>query len=483
MTDELKGKLKNAFSDMIVYKDLKKSNFFSTCNLPSFMRDYLLRKFQNLDYEYDMESIKNFIKKYLPQKDEWDTIKDRLIFDYESIKLLTQIKADIDINSGTITFTLPKFNLKKSETTIKSDVWERVRDKLTTGSEVWGVVELKYVNEIVGKKERGLIALKSFISFCPYNESDLDQYKDLREYFNIDEWIDIILGAIDYNPDGYEDQINKLTMIKRLLPFVEKRINIMELAPKGTGKSYLFGRLSRFTYLLSGGKISRSNLFYNKSKSLEGLIFHYDFLGIDEIQTITCDDVGDMRSVLKTYMEEGAYRGDKWSGSAAAGVVLLGNVDESEMSAKGKLFDKLPTLFKESALLDRFHGFIEGWLIPRMDEDLKMTGIALNTEYFTHILHKLRDDVSYRMIIDELIVVPAKADTRDTEAVKRLATGFLKLLFPHVRRSEQISEKDFKKYCLDPAVSMRGIILTQLGYIDTEFRDKKMPKFKVKVEK
>ena len=152
------------------------------------------------------------------------------------------------------------------------------------------------------------------------------------------------------------------------------------------------------------------------------------------------------------------------------------------MDADGysNMFTELPVVFHESALIERFHGFIKGWNIPRMNDDLKMTGWALNSEYFCTILHMLRSDVSYRAIVDKLIEVPEKADTRDTEAVKRLCTAFLKLLFPNVKKTTDISPLEFNRYCLKPAIRMRAIIVMQLGILDTEFRGKNMPNFTIR---
>jgi ATP-dependent Lon protease len=115
-----------------------------------------------------------------------------------------------------------------------------------------------------------------------------------------------------------------------------------------------------------------------------------------------------------------------------------------------------------------------------MNDDLKICGFALNSEYFTSIMHLLREDFTYRGIVDYLVEVPEAADTRDTEAVKRIATGFLKLLFPNVRKAEDIPSRDFNNYCLKPAIDMRGIILYQIGQLDAEYRGKNMPKFAVK---
>ena len=145
------------------------------------------------------------------------------------------------------------------------------------------------------------------------------------------------------------------------------------------------------------------------------------------------------------------------------------------------MFSELPRVFHESALIDRFHGFLKGWELPRMNEDLKICGWALNSEYFSTIMHELRDDPSYRAIVDARIEVPEKSDTRDTEAIKRICTAYLKLLFPNVQRPEDISSYDFNTYCLKPAIEMRAIIKIQLGILDPdEFGGKTVPPLSVK---
>ncbi len=150
------------------------------------------------------------------------------------------------------------------------------------------------------------------------------------------------------------------------------------------------------------------------------------------------------------------------------------------MDEYASMFSELPGLFQESALVDRIHGFVKGWDIPRMNDDLKISGWALNSEYFCAILHLLRDDASYRAIVDKLVEVPEKADTRDTEAVKRIATAYLKLLFPNVRTATDVNPKRFLKYCLRPARNMRQIIKRQMGILDTEFKGKDVPIYGVK---
>lgn len=145
------------------------------------------------------------------------------------------------------------------------------------------------------------------------------------------------------------------------------------------------------------------------------------------------------------------------------------------------MFKDLPHVFHESALVDRFHGFLKGWELPRMNDDLKICGWALNSEYFSTIMHALRDDPSYRAVVDALVDLPERADTRDTEAVKRICTAYLKLLFPNVQRPGDITKQQFKTYCLAPAMEMRSIIKIQLGLLDPdEFGGKSIPAFGVK---
>lgn len=487
-------KLKDNFDEMVVYKDLKKTNFFSALSLPAFMRDWLLKKFENDDGEFDKEELGRFVKKFIPRKDDWNAIKNRIIVEGEKVKFLAKISVNIDIKTGEISFALPEFGLGYKETIIESDVWDSCKEDLVRGKDIWGMIELGYRApdsfDIEFEYERtkskaksskdGKIKLISFRNFCPY-QIDVEQYKTARSEFSIEEWIDLLLGAVDYNASGYKNAEEKLTMLTRLLPFVEKRLNLIELAPKGTGKSYLFGNVSRYGWLSSGGIMSRAKMFYDQSKRREGLISGSDFVTLDEVQTISFTDTDEMRAALKGYLEQGTYTIGDYKGVADAGVVLCGNIRKEIMDADGysNMFVELPTVFHESALIERFHGFIKGWNIPRMNDDLKVSGWALNSEYFCSILHELRSDMSYRTIVDELVVVPDGADTRDTEAIKRIATAYLKLLFPNVQSVNDISAYDFKRYCLDRAKKMRDTIRYQLGLLDSEYAGKDLPFFTI----
>ena len=179
-------------------------------------------------------------------------------------------------------------------------------------------------------------------------------------------------------------------------------------------------------------------------------------------------------------MEKGSFNIGGFEGKSDAGIVFLGNISQEKMSEYDNMFSELPSLFQESALVDRIHGFIKGWDIPRMNDDLKISGWALNSEYFCSILHLLRDDASYRAIVDGLVEVPDRADTRDTEAVKRITTAYLKLLFPNVRKTADVDARSFVRYCLRPARNMRMIIKKQMGILDSEFKGKDVPPYSIR---
>ena len=166
-------------------------------------------------------------------------------------------------------------------------------------------------------------------------------------------------------------------------------------------------------------------------------------MAIDEVKLVSFGDENEMRSILQGYLEYGKFNSNGYDGESDAGVVFLGNIKEEKMNEYEYMLSELPNLFQETALLDRIHGFVKGWDIPRMNDGLKITGWALNSEYFCSILHELRSDTSYRAIVERIVNVPEHADTRDTEAIKRVATAYLKLLFPQVRSEADVDRQDF----------------------------------------
>ena len=476
-SEEFVEKLKDAFDEMVLYKDLKKSNFISSFKLPSFMRDWVIKRFQDDEGLIDTDRAADFISEFIPKKTDWNGILNRVVNFHETVKFLGKISVNINIKKQEVSFKLPDFGLDYKETIILKNVWNDCCDDLLKSEENWGIIEIGYYMP-EDEKDPYKIQLVSYQDFCPY-EVSLDDYKYARDDFSLNEWVDIILSAVDYNPEGYESFDSKLTMIQRLLPFVEKRVNLLELAPPGTGKSYLFGQISRYGWLVSG-KVTRSKLIYDMATKKDGVVAFRDYVALDEIREADYMKDTEIQSALQGIMENGKYRApDNHEVNVDAGIVFLGNIASENQNEYLNMCVELPKPFHQIQFLDRIHGFIKGWDLPRMKDDMKACGWSLNSEYFATIMHELRDDASYRAIVDELVITPPNSDTRDTEAVKRLSTAYLKLLFPNVRKPSDIKPKDFWRYCLNPSMDMRAIIRMQMGYSDQKEQGKTVPDFTV----
>ena len=471
-------KLKEVFADMIVLKNPQRAGFFKDLKMPSYMRDWLVMKFSDEDGNIDPERVQNYIKRYVPSKDDFEQMKFQLTSG-ETINILTKIRVSVDIKTGDTMFDMPDFGNAKTGAggVIEKQVVEKWQNTLLKESENWGIIELTWMQDYSKKKASGFIKMTDYRPFCPYTV-DLEDYKEGRRSFTTDEWINILISAADYNPEGFENEQQRLMFLQRLLPFVEKSLNIIELAPPGTGKSYLFGQISRFGWLVSG-KSTRAQLIYNKTNKREGVVAYKDYVALDEIREADYMKDTEMHSSLQQIMENGSFKADDGHQvNVDAAIVFLGNITGSNMNEHAFMFEELPLPFHRSPFLDRLHGFIKGWELPRMNDDMKANGWALNSEYFSSILHELRNNSSYRSSVDDMLYIPPKADTRDTEAIRKICTAYVKLIFPHVENISDISPEEFDYYCLKPAKAMRSIIREQMGYADAKELGKTIPDIK-----
>jgi len=466
-------KIKQAFPDESVIKIPQNYSVFAGKNLPSFIKDFLIKRYTDSYGNLDRNGVLKFLEDHIPSKD--NDLKNRLRTHREEVTVLTRFIVETDLKNDKLLFSIPDLSIKSSEGRIPDHVAKK--NKELKDGELWGVVTLIY--QPPEGKEKGYVELVNYKAFKPY-KVDLDYFRSARKDFNITEWIDLLIRSMEYNPNGFESISQKLMFLSRILIFLEPRLNLIELAPKGTGKSYIFGNLSKYGWMISGGKVTRAKLFYDMTRKSMGAITLYDFVTMDEIQTITFSDSAEIQAALKSYLEFGYTTVANVKLISQAGLIIMGNISLSrdKKPIKLKYFSELPETFKESALLDRFHGFIEGWKLPRINEDLKINGWTLNVEYFSEILHELRDKPIYSAIVSDLLEVPEKAETRDTTAVKRITTAYLKLLFPHVNNASEIDKEDFKNYCLIPAIEKRQIIRKQIHLIDEEFSEE-MPDIKL----
>lgn len=468
-------KIMGAFPEATINKTTTGNTLANFLDLPADVKSWLLQKFTDERGVLQAFELSEYVKNYRLKPNEWNIrLLEAAHTAKGEIKLLTKVIVEFDYANDLICFSLPEYGFpkKKGEGQLDWSVISRSKRHLLNPDGAWGEATLCY--------DCGMVKLVEFIPLCPYT-FDLRTYQSGRERFNTDEWIDVLIAGLNFNPDAM-DKDAKLTLLQRFLPFVEKRLNQIELAIKGSGKSYCYSQLSTHNWLTSG-TVSRATAFYHNTTKKVGYFGHYDNVIWDEVQTLKCTNAEEMNGVLKPYLESGEIRIGSYCGTADAGLTLVGNIPIGQMDfEKHNMFTSLPKMFKESAFLDRFSGIIEGWKIGRFTEDRKFEGWGLSANYLTGMFHELRDEFYYRAIVDDLLIVEGNCDTRNFEAIKKSCTAYLKLLFPHVKDVSEVDIEQFREYCLNPAIRMRWAVLCQLRFLDEEYEDVKMPKIKIKGE-
>lgn len=475
MNENISSKIRTYFAPMAIYKDPNSTDsLFAGRNLPAFVKDYLLKRFINSEGVVDRGGLTTFLNKVIPQDPA--SVKDRLGMG-EEITLLTRFTIYIDLVKSIRRFSIPDLGIKLNEGQIPPYIYERDKGELVDG-EKWGIIKLCLMPDEDGKKNH--VEMVDFKPFKPYKSVDVDYLREARKSFTTEEWIDVLISAMEYDADTFASMKQKLEFLTRLFIFIEPRLNVIELAPKGTGKSYVFGNLSKYGWIISGGKVTRAKLLYDKSKEQLGILCNHDYTAFDEIQTIVFQEPAEIQAALKAYLEAGKTTIDNKEITSECGLMLMGNIplDQNKKPINYRYFDSLPNSFRESALLDRFHCFIEGWYLPRISKNMIYKGWTINVEYFSEVMHALRTENVYGMLFDQLVEYEANADMRDFKAVKRIATAAMKLFFPHWRTVADVDLRDFDTYCLQPAIYRRGIIKTQCHHIDPEFKTQ-MPQIRV----
>lgn len=466
-------KLQDVFNGAVMNKTTTATTLMNFLSLPSDVKSWILQKFIDEEGNLQAYELSEYIKEMRLKADEWNIrLLEARHMAKGQIRLLTKVYVEFDYAKDLICFSLPEYGFpkKKQEAQLDWSVISSHKKSLLNPNGAWGEITLCY--------DCGIVQLVDFQPLCPYS-FDLKKYQKGREAFTTEKWIDILISGLNFNPDGF-DRDAKLTLLQRFLPFVEKRLNQIELAIKGSGKSYCYSQLSVYNWL-TAGTVSRATAFYNNTTKKTGYFSAYDNVIFDEVQTLKCMNTEEMNASLKTYLESGEIRIGAYSGTADAGLTLVGNIPCNSMSPEdSNLFTTLPKMFKESALIDRFALIIEGEKIGRFTEDRKFEGWGLSSNYLTGMFHELRNEFYYRAIVDELIQVEGSKDTRNIEAVKKTATAYLKLLFPHIRKASDIDKNDFEEYCLKPAIRGRYLVLCQLRKLDSEYDNVKMPIFSVK---
>ena len=452
------------FGEIIINKSLIHQAGFGNRAIPKYVGEWIISHFLGDNSKFTEESrekIALFLQKFVPAKGEKEVIKNKL-FEQQEVKLLDNFSVYVNLAKGDRYLRISFLDENSAYAT--PQIVEQNEMLLSSG--LWGVGTLFYIPPS-DDNPKGQIWLKEFTPF-QIARIDIDYYCQARKHFSTAEWIDLIVSSMGFNPEFYNGR-QKILLVSRLIPLVEPRYNLVELAPKGTGKSFVFDNISRYIAVRSGA-ITPAVLFFNESRKTPGLITRYDCVVIDEAQKVKTDTSGELTALLKSYLESGKFsRGSADSISAEAGLVLLANIEIDEnhrpINDKIGLFRTFPNFLRETAFVDRLSGLLPGWELPRITKKTPSKSLGFKGDIFGEILHYLRNDIGYKDYVKTNMELFDCEDMRDTKAIEAGASGLLKILFPN----KNPEEREFYKYCVNPASEYRQRIRDELCKLDREY--------------
>jgi ATP-dependent Lon protease len=457
------------FAEVIINKSLIHEAGFGARAIPTYVGEWILSRYIE-DGQLSSQSRANvaqFISKYLPEKGQKDAIKDTLLRQVV-VKLLDDYSVSVNLKTGQRQLRIPFLDM--NDAFIDGYIVDQHTLLLTSG--VWGVGDLYYVPPDGDERKRGEVWMRNFKPF-QVGALDVDYYVECRQYFTLDEWRNLLISSMGFNPLIYTER-QKMLLVTRMLPFIESRVNLLELAPKGTGKSFVYDNLSRYARVVSGGKVSPAVLFHNLTTNTPGLITRYDVVVFDEVQSITGDSTGELVAGLKVYLESGKFSRGKTEATAEAGFVMLGNItldaDLKPIYNEESIFKEIPNFLQETAFIDRIHGIVPGWELPRVSKDTPSRSLGFKGDFFSEVMHRLRGEVRYADYVKMHMRLEGSNDLRDRKAISRLASAYLKFLFPDLQPSEQ----EFRAYCVEPAIELRQRVRDELHKLDPEYASVKI---------
>ena len=473
----LDAKTTSVFAGKVVRKDLVRKVKVGA-NVPVFVLEYLLGKYCATDDPAAIDAglrvvnttlATNFVRPDEANKAQ-SMVKDKgkhTFIDKVKVRYLAEDDkhwAEL-VNFGHKYVHIPEHYLRDYDRLLMGGIWAQVD------------IRHQYDEEQKGKKSPFWIEGLKPIQIATF---DLDEYRSCRSQLSTEEWIDLLLRSIGLEPAHFQRRV-KLLFLTRLLPLCEQNYNLVELGPRGTGKSYAYQELSPYTILLTG-PTTVANLFYNMASGKMGLVGIWDAIGFDEVADLQ-KMPKEVVTTLKTYCESGTFARGKDALSGMASIAMFGNTNQpvEVMVRSSHLFLPMPDVIREDmAFLDRIHVYLPGWEIPKMRVEFFTDHYGFVVDYLAEALRELRKH-NYTEVIDRHFALGSHLNARDVKAVRKTFSGLLKLVFPHGEFS-----KDELAEVLSIALEGRRRVKEQLkkmgsfeyhqtsfSYIDNESREER----------
>lgn len=423
--DSLDQKIALAFAGKAVRKDLVQQ-VKGGVNVPTYVLEYLLGKYCATNDEMAIQAGLRMVH---------STLSDSMIRPDEAMKAQSRVKENgqqrfidkviVRLDGSKYWAELVNFGHRYIHI---PDQFVRRYERLLEGG-VWCQIDIEFRADEEGEGGKSRPFFITDIRPIQIASFDLQEYITGREQFTTDEWIDVLIRSIGFEASLFNRRV-KLLMLIRLIPMVERNYNLIELGPRGTGKSYVYRDLSPYSILISGGKTTVANLFYNMSSRQVGLVGLWDVVAFDEVAGIQFSDKTAIQ-IMKDYMESGSFSRGREELLADASIVFNGNINQpvDVLLKTSTLFQPLPEDMQDMALIDRIHFYLPGWEMPKMRNDFFTDHYGFIVDYLAEVLRELRRK-SFTQFLDQYFRLGSHINTRDARAIRRTVSGLLKLIHP-----------------------------------------------------
>lgn len=437
--DELDHKLATALPGRVVRKDLvhqTKSGF----NVPVYVLEYLLGQYcSSTDPEIvarGLEYVRQTLSRNYVRADESEKIK-AITRQKGQHRIIDKVKVRLDTRVDR--FWAELVNMGVRDAFIEDETVHQY-DKLLLGG-IWALIDLRYDPDFQAAGA-GRPFIIERLKPIQQPSTELDAYLAARANFSRDEWLDLLIRTLGLEPTHPDfTHRRKLLHLIRLIPMVETNYNMIELGPRGTGKSYVYREISPFAILVSGGQTTVPQLFIHMGTGQIGLVGLWDVVAFDEVAGVRFKDPSGPQ-ILKDYMESGSFSRGKEEVPAEASIVFNGNIDGdiSTLVKTSHLLQPLSDQMQDLALIDRIHFYLPGWEMEKMRPEYMTPHYGLVVDYATEVWRGLRK-TTYTDVIDRHFSLGSHLNQRDVRAVRKTVSGLVKLLHPDGKfTSEELKE-------------------------------------------
>ena len=425
--DQIDKKAASSLEGYLVRKDLVRT-FSRQFPVPTYVVEFLLGRYcastEQDEIDEGLEIVQRQLKSRTVKAGEEELFKSRAVESGE-VKIIDLITARVD-SKGEYLASIP--SLRLTDVRIDREL-VRQHERMLTGG-FYAELVVMFDAAIAQENKGRPFGVESLREIQLSNRDVLGPLAEARKSFTTAEWKKFLLRSIGIEQNELSQRQSDALML-RMVPFVERNYNLVELGPRGTGKSHLFQQVSPYAHLISGGKATVARMFVNNSSGQRGLVCQYDVVCFDEVSGVSFDQK-DGVNIMKGYMESGEFSRGKESIRADGSIVLVGNfdVDVEHQQRIGHLFGPMPPEMKDdTAFMDRIHAFLPGWDVPKISKDLLTNHFGLVSDFLSECWSQLRNQ-SRVSVLQNRVFFGGALSGRDTNAVNKTVSGLLKLLYP-----------------------------------------------------